>query len=78
MAHCSRSNAELPGDIAQSPQALLMVLATDQAFQSAVNGRLFWSRVENFSNFLQSNNSEWTLDNFGWFLPIILQPLISL
>lgn len=32
---------ELPGDIALSSQALLMVFATDQAFQSAVNGRLF-------------------------------------
>lgn len=39
MARCSRSDAELPEDIALSPWALLMVFATDQAFQSALNGK---------------------------------------
>lgn len=39
MARCSRTDAELPEDIALSPWALLMVFATDQAFQSALNGK---------------------------------------
>lgn len=50
MAHCSRSNAELPGDIALSPQALLMVFTTDQPFQSAVKARLLFIEGENNNN----------------------------
>lgn len=51
MALRSRSDAELPEDVALRPWALLMVFATDQAFQSALNGKAVLIRGERFNIF---------------------------